>query len=146
MKVSVQEGNKLLMRLVRKLRSLPRRRFYYGYWAGWEWTPGQDLETCGTKACALGWATTLPSLQKKGLHLSMNQHGTRQVLVKGMSYRYGSNDVSRSIASASRVFGISHDEARSLFIPGVFDNSLSSDATAKQVANHIEKFVAARKP
>lgn len=58
---------------------------------------------CGTRACALGWATTIPALQQRGLRRSGS----------GMP-EFGLN---RGLEAASEFFGLDHMEACRLFSP-----------------------------
>lgn len=37
------------------------------------WGEGDDMHQCGTAACALGWATTIPEIRKAGLRMSDGQ-------------------------------------------------------------------------
>jgi hypothetical protein len=132
-------SNARLLKLAAFLEKLPRKRFDYGKWARWDSTDAADLSgapSCGTAACALGWATTMPAFRRLGLY--MNSPGNIWAIpaVRGTK-RYG-------IDAARRIFGISGSDAMRLFVAGEF-NGLSVDATAKQVAKHIRKFVAERK-
>lgn len=44
-------------------------RFDYAGWVGTDWEGREDL-SCGTVACALGWATVIPEFQAMGLSLN----------------------------------------------------------------------------
>lgn len=48
----------LLEELADFLEKLPKGRFDYGRWVGANWRGAADL-SCGTTACAFGWAATL---------------------------------------------------------------------------------------
>ncbi len=126
----------LLLRLCDKLEKLPRSRFDYSTWVDTEKWKGKVDLSCGTTACALGWATTIPSIRKQGLKLSR----IGSVLCKG-----GYAELAASIA-----FGISNEDASFLFYPGSVSSiynwqSPGQHATAKQVAAHIRRFVNAHK-
>jgi hypothetical protein len=133
-----------LLALAALLESLPLGRFDYSEWVGMEWEGKPDL-SCGTTACALGWATTIPSLAARGLRL--------QETCDGGSIEYGKWF---GFDAAARFFQISWVEARYLFAPGAADpdpaegvyNSYSPDkyASARAVAIHIRRFVADRSP
>jgi hypothetical protein len=76
--VSAQEGRRLLLLLADFLDKLDPARFDYTDWVGDSWEGKQDL-SCGTTACAMGWACTMPEFRALGLRLG--KHGT-PVLVK----------------------------------------------------------------
>lgn len=119
-------GNRRLLKLAALLRTLPRKRFDYNVWVGGSWKGAADL-SCGTTACALGWATTMPSLRRLGLHLTRGG----SIALGG---RVGAFEAARDL------FAITDDDAMSLFTPA--DSEF--DATAKYVAEKIETFVDAR--
>jgi hypothetical protein len=124
--VTVAEGNRRLLKLAAFLRTLPRRRFNYGHWVGDDWAGAQDL-SCGTTACALGWAATMPTFRRLGLSLTpVGEPG-----LKGVA--------GGAFDAAAQLFGL-HGEQYSLFAPDYEEE----DATPKQVARKIEQFVAAR--
>lgn len=68
--------------LADELAKLPRsanKHFYMGKWFGHEGDhkhkfgkliKRRDLTTCGTTACAMGWAATMPRFQKLGVHVT----------------------------------------------------------------------------
>jgi hypothetical protein len=124
-----------LLKLAAFLRKLPRERFNYGLWVGHSWEGNPDL-SCGTSACAFGWATTIPSLRASGLRLvrrndfDYGQPGWRNP-------KTGRTTIGYERASRE-VFGLSADEAHHLFIPSW---PLGSEASPQQVADHIVGFV-----
>lgn len=86
------------------------------------------LGDCGTAACALGWATMIPSFRRAGLHLG----------------RYGEpviTDGEHPLDAAETLFGINQYEADSLFIPDDADR-LKGARGRKIVAGRIRKLVA----
>jgi hypothetical protein len=138
-----------LLKLAGLLEALPPERFDYSIWADdTTWSPSVPLTapTCGTKACALGWATTMPEL---GLELRAGDHA---VLVCKVGERYaGATEV------AAEAFDIEEAEAEYLFLPETpdpryFENvdvgddaaSPNDEASAKEVAAHIRRFVESR--
>lgn len=137
-----------LLKLADFLDKLPRKRFDYSHWAGKDWGGKSDL-SCGTTACALGWATTIPSLRKAGLRLAVNIiFGVPAVCLKRhLDNRYWVS-LDTSAEAAREVFGLDYKEFETLFVPRQCEdddftpNPLVSNATPKQVANHIRKFVA----
>ena len=58
----------MLTELADLLDALPSERFIYDNWVRRDWLGDPDL-SCGTAACAAGWATTLPSYRAEGLYL-----------------------------------------------------------------------------
>lgn len=70
-----------------------------------------DLMTCGTTACALGWATTIPAFKKAGLGMKWNGSTfSNEVFLK--EKRAKCYDV---FAIATEFFGIEHHQALYLF-------------------------------
>lgn len=59
----------------------------------------EALRHCGTSACALGWAATIPSFQKAGFTMSTRSSGTFP------------------LSKAQRFFDLSLNQAEKLFIP-----------------------------
>ena len=127
---------KRLLKLADFLQKLPPKRFDYGDWVGEDWEGKPDL-SCGTTACALGWATAMPKFRKLGLYL--NPDGFPQMV--------GDNTGGTYEASAT-IFGLSTSEYSYLFLLGTmspFDKTKygpDEDAFPKEVAKHIRKFVA----
>lgn len=132
-----------LLKLADFLDTLPKQRFNYEHWVGRDWQGAANL-SCGTTACALGWATTIPSLRKAGLILRRDEGSSiTYVSLKSTSHQ------SRGAVSnqaGNEVFGLSYEEFMYVFIPHQSDperqlpNSPGMDATAKQVADHIRRF------
>lgn len=146
-----------LMLLVEKLHSILNERFDYTRWVGCDWEGAPDL-SCGTTACALGWATAVPELAEAGLclcgtgldiYVSLTPEA-QSVAQWKQAHRY----YSAPFKAASFVFGITEREAEYLFLPtemppfylNNLESSPSGLATAKEVADHIEAFVEARWP
>lgn len=116
-------GNRRLLKLADKLDTVPRKQFDYSAWVGDDWKGAPDL-SCGTTACALGWATTIPSFRRLGLKLNTDW-----------------NEVTmgeyRNFYAAALLFELSERDAMYLFAPGPSE----VDATPKQVAKKIRQFV-----
>lgn len=130
-----------LLAVARKLRSIRREQFYFGNWASPEWQGKPDL-SCGTTACGLGWATTIPSLRKAGLRIVRRAGGHIPVLGDHVPH-YGTD-------AAAELFGITFYEAAFLFLPEIYNDegekSPARDCTPKQLARHIERFCRRRFP
>lgn len=149
---------KRLLKLADFLDKLPPKRFNYCKWVGDDWRGAKDL-SCGTTACALGWATTIPQFRKLGLFLRPEdacissvykrfevacQQGGAILESKEADMKGG---YSHPAAAAKEVFGLSYDEYTFVFVPaesleGFEEESPADSASAKEVATHIRKFVA----
>jgi len=113
-------------------------RFNLATWAGnpdhpWEGKP--DL-SCGTSACAVGLATTIPEFAAAGLKLEPLVEGENAGLVymdaeSGHTY-YGFHAV-------QKFFDISASEANRLFSVGSYDSEELT--TADEVADRIQAFL-----
>lgn len=130
-----------LLRLAAFLDTLPPERFDYRTWVGKDWQGKADL-SCGTTACALGWAMTLPDM---GVPPATPITGATAVIA-GWFDEEGIRLCETFVAS--RAFDITADEAEFLFYAytcGCPECSVSlrprDSASAKEVATHIRTFV-----
>ena len=89
----------LLLDLANFLDKLPPERFKYNDWVGKDWGGKLDL-SCGTTACALGWATQIPSIAAKGLRLAQNLVSGSEPLSGGKIYTCEGRDRMRSRGAA----------------------------------------------
>ncbi len=141
--IPTPDYNGRLLRLAEFLENLPPERFDYSRWVGKDWEGKPDL-SCGTTACALGWAATMPEFQELGLSLGVIYSDIGGVFLNGFY----------SPREAARVaFGLSPVEYAFLFDPvaaadiGEDDPDIylwsppSRDASAAEVAGHIRKYV-----
>jgi hypothetical protein len=87
----------------------------------------KDLHTCGTSACALGWAATIPSFKKAGLCLVAG-YGV-DLMSKGLRLESYSED------AGCKFFDLNPYEANDLF------GARTDLKTPKQWARHAEKLV-----
>lgn len=108
---------------------LPRKRFNFGAWVGKDWRGAPDL-SCGTTACAIGWATTIPFFRKLGLRLGRN----RKPMIGRISLRSTFDNPEKFL----NLFGVDNNTFDTLFFP---DFGLEDDATPKQWAKHARKVV-----
>lgn len=69
-KITGRQADRLLL-LATRLREIPKKRFFISAWVGLDWLKKKDPElSCGTTACAAGWATTIPELRAEGFFLN----------------------------------------------------------------------------
>lgn len=138
-----------LLRLATFLDALPKERFNFRTWVGGDWKGMPDL-SCGTTACALGWAATLPDM---GLTLDPPDSN-----FDGATFM---NDGREPLYAACDAFDISLSDAERLFVPQEqmepsgtdelsveeFDEFMGryqpEKASARDLANHIRRFVEA---
>lgn len=146
--VTIEEGNWRLLATARFLRKLPPDRFDFGMWVGTDWRGMQDL-SCGTTACAMGWTPQVPELKHLGLCILKNGNGDVGIGFTGEEN--GISNPSTNLRTGCKVFGITYTQAHYLFIPNsqgenfeFSDASPDGDASAVEVAAHIERFVASR--
>ncbi len=152
-----------LLRLIAdKLNSLPEDRFDYSTWVDVDaWKGAQDL-SCGAPACALGWGATIPEIQARGMFLATEDVETlggergRSAMVKcaGVDVVHtvnGVNAYKTSVAAAAHALLLSEEEAGFLFTPesewrNTDQWSPIESASAGEVADHIEHFIADHRP
>jgi dihydrodipicolinate synthase/N-acetylneuraminate lyase len=143
-----------LLALANLLDELPPERFDFNTFAGEDWQGDPDL-SCGTTACSLGWATTMPKFKDQGLRLQRSKHhwvdddehlGAAEVVLVRPD-----EPTVEGAKAAMEVFGLTLNEAYHLFFPGsaIVDDRgavllpwLKDTATAQEAAGHIRRFVA----
>lgn len=146
----------LLLQLADFLEKLPEERFNYEYWVSDHWDGQPDL-SCGTAACAFGWACTfLPGLSLK-CEVTPDEGNRPVVVFAGREYG-GSNNRYTILEAAAKYFELPYSMARWLFLSdcGRYGESHISDviieaadnwwspddtATASEVAQHIRRVV-----
>jgi hypothetical protein len=95
-----------------------------------EWSDTRDFapEVCGTAACAIGWATTIPAFRIEGFTGKQSD----QANIVYPSYRSY-----ESWEAVEKFFGLGKRKAEYLFD----DENYPGAPTPKQVAKRIRKFV-----
>lgn len=147
MKPHVQKRR--LLKLADFLDALPPKRFDFSRWVGDDWQGDEQL-SCGTTACALGWAATIPEFRKLGVSLD-GAHGASMTPFLVDDRSAASADVSR------RLFGLNSHASEALFqgyslygfqIDGYEGNtdalvlrSVGSHASKKTVVGRIRQYV-----
>lgn len=136
-----------LAKLSALLKTVPPERFYYGSWVGDDWAGRQDL-SCGTTACALGWATQIPEFK-----LSLHERNREPFHASYPETNYTNEHGWRTRADSAicELFG---EEAMYLFYPDqdidcececyetVNKDCISENHfTAVQVAERIDSFI-----
>lgn len=133
-------GNSRLLKLAAFLRLLPPEKFDLEYWVSnskgaLRGNEEADPRSCGTKACAMGWATTMPLFRRLGLVFN---HGTALaqvvVAIEREDLGYSCHD---SLYVACHMFAISYQESELLFTPTVQGHRSSPS----EVADLIERLV-----
>lgn len=119
-------GNARLLKLcTERLDTLPPGRYNHSHWVGGDWGGKTNL-SCGTTACAMGWATTIPSFRRLGLKLDP----VHRRIIYGDSWG--------GFPSAMRLFHITYDDAERLFGHAGWGKVRP---TARRVARRIRQFV-----
>jgi hypothetical protein len=96
-------GKRRLLKLADFLAKLPRsKNFDMGQIAS---KVEDGHPACGSAACAIGWATAIPSFRRAGLHLNRDGY----VRLKGVRCVTGFSE------AAQAFFGIDYADARHLF-------------------------------
>lgn len=131
--MKIQKGR--LLRLAAFLDNLPPERFNFSHSVGDDWQGKPDL-SCGTTACGIGWASTMPEFRKLGLRLRAGD--CAPVLVD--KWRH----VRKGAKVEVEIFGLTEMEFMHLFSP-YFSyagrKGLPGDASPKDLADHIRSFV-----
>jgi len=131
-----------LLKLADLLCTLHRKRFFFGDWGT---VPdgvceGTDLLTsCGTRACALGWAPALPFAKRAGFALVAAAAAGPAPRTEADFQKNGLPILPEE--AAAELFGLSEEEYLELFMPAWGWCSPERDATPKAVAKHIRAFV-----
>lgn len=138
------ESERRLTKLVAILRDLPEEKFDYTHWIGPDWK-GDPKLSCGTTACALGWATADEEFRELGLRAFQSESGAPPVIV----FQVG-GWTAHNFDAAEFFFGVTSAEASFLFSPGqsgpgmYWWTSPWDEASPGEVAEHIEQFVEVR--
>jgi hypothetical protein len=160
-RVSPKTSARRLLKLADFLETqVPEDKFNFHEWVDYDWQGKPDL-SCGTSACALGWATTIPEFRKLGLRLVRSRVTNAYVNFKSNHPLFFDDHAvdphGTSFYAAQRLFGLTNEEAEVLFSPGrsrtlrrrrpggsIEQRGFSSVdvETTAQVAANIRSFVA----
>lgn len=132
-----------LLKLAAFLEKLPPERFSLATWVGRFWAGKQDL-SCGTTACAMGWAATMPEFRRLGLRLYSTDvawNGGGLVAISGDSaiYHDGREDAHPSLRAAKEIFGVDGHNFEDLFTTD--SRYIDRHAKPGEVAANIRAFV-----
>lgn len=120
-----------ILKLADFVEKIPPKKFDFRTYVGHDWRGAKDL-SCGTTACALGWATAMPLFRKLGLRLVKTKDIAERIkLGKG-----------HPESKSEELFGISGSTYYMLFIPSDWsEGCLSHGATPKEWAKHARSIV-----
>lgn len=135
---------KRLLKLADFLDTLPRAKFAFDVIAVEGGKPMREAlkagkTRCGTVGCALGWAPAVFPRQLRWQRVADDSKALA-ICPRGKPYDVNWGQWNTTVGTASRFFGLSNWEVNGLFHP--MESGLGGDATPKQVARHIRKFVA----
>lgn len=131
-----------LLKLADFLDKLPPKRFNFSSWVGHSWEGKADL-SCGTNACAMGWATTINEFRELGLRLiDSDSEPSFPAIVKNNRPAYLYDSHLDPELAAKEIFGLSSKDFIYLFIPSRdARDRLRGNASAKDVSNRIREYV-----
>jgi hypothetical protein len=128
-----------LEKLYTFLGTIKPEKFDFSYWStAANDDTAKDINACGTTACAMGWAGSMPEFRKRGLKLVWEKdENTGDVeFVDRNGYKlFGEH-------AGAKFFGLTYEEAEFLFIP-------ASDTAEKMPVNlyrrRLRKFIDRKK-
>jgi hypothetical protein len=131
-----------LERLAAYVATRKPERFNFKTWVGSDWKGAQNL-SCGTTACAFGYAPSLPYFRRLGVVLNRDAFGSNVLL-------QGSNGDLCGLGAAAKVFNLTEVETSHIFAPYTKDSTeegysknctIGARATPKQWAKHARRFI-----
>lgn len=129
-----------LEKLYTFLGTVKPTKFYFGNWASTNGDPDTklDVNVCGTTACALGWAGSMPEFRKRGLKLVWDkewQEGEVWFTDSDGDRAYGED-------AGAKFFGLTDKEAWYLFIP---DTVHEEDMPLNRYRQRLRTFINRKK-
>lgn len=140
-----------LEKLYTFLGTVNPKKFDFSSWA--ESTSGKpDVNVCGTTACALGWAGSMPEFRKRGLKLEwdVSNYGPDDVVADAsviLRDRHGMS-IAEGEEAGAEFFGLTDEEADYLFIPdgqSLGEGIGPSDMSLKDYRRELRKFINSKK-
>lgn len=124
-------NKKKLLKLATFLETkVPRRKFNMEFWG----TTPQNAYSCGTAACALGWAGYIPAFKKEGLTTAPDEYGGVVTFSTPDGSKYCNFSAGREF------FELTDDEAYNLFSPGNYPtNKRGPKSVAKRIREMVKK-------
>lgn len=135
-----------LRRLAKFLLALDPKLFDFGVWVDSKTWKGREDLSCGTTACALGWAAAMPEFRALGVKLVPRLDvADSPFVIDGTESDY--------TEVAWELFDLTRDEAEYIFTPNCplyqegfgevtdMPRSPNWQASSKDVAQHILRFV-----
>ena len=142
--VSDRAAKKRLIALADLLDGLPEGKFDFGTWGSVNKSAPagadalREANLCGTTACALGWAPSLPFAKRLGFKLEVFEHP----LLTGGNFKYAEFTKNGAYASSEKVakelFGLGEGVMDYIFHKSVLNRN---DKSAHGVASAIRAFV-----
>lgn len=133
---------KRLLKLADFLDKLPKEKFNFGLIAEVGNKPMLEAlkagrQRCGTTACAIGWMPAV--FPRQVCWVGAEKSG--EILEVGFRAMTIDTYPATNFGVAEQFFGLTSEESGLLFNPGETEDSLGDEATPKQVAGTIRKFV-----
>lgn len=118
-----------LTKLAELLDTVPPERFNMDYWglaSAYSNLKELNVAECGTSACALGWACSIPEFQAAGLHLHRNGTSIRydhfEPRFKTRSEAYPALEaIYEGFKAGAKFFGITLEQSEWLFLPREYE-------------------------
>ena len=144
--VSDRTAKKRLLALADLLDGLPEGKFDFGTWGSVNKSAPagadalREANFCGTTACALGWAPSLPFAKRLGFKLEVRE--ATDPLGRGAGFKYAEFTKNGTYVSsedvAEELFGLGEGAMGYIFHPSVLNRH---DESAHGVASAIRAFV-----
>lgn len=134
-----------LLKLADFLETVPPERLNMSSWVGRDWQGDQGL-SCGTTACALGWAATMPEFRRLGLRLraapaddgGYGGHTSERWYYVGLERDRASVE-SRPKRAAMKIFGLDEDAFWRLFgCPEDYFEATTPKGVARSIRRHVK--------
>ena len=128
------------------MKTVKPSKFDFSDWGTTRTGANGEPNVCGTTACGLGWAGSMPAFRKRGLRLEFNKedYGDEDIYVSGdvVLLDKDGNSLYGEEAGAE-FFGLEESEAYHLFIPGFGCGGESEKL--KDYVKAISKFIDGKK-
>jgi hypothetical protein len=128
-----------LEKLYNFLGTIKPSKFYFGAWGTTDSVSSitSHMNVCGTTACALGWAGSIPEFRKRGLKLVWDEVR----LEAWVEYKDSKGNEYVSEDAGAEFFGLTDAEAYKLFIPDDLAGFGTDDMPLSQYRKLLRKFI-----